>query len=356
MNNIKNARLLAAALVCLMIALVLASSISMMLHTAVEAQAQNRMANRSLRIGSTAPGETTDYQFSWRYPSSTNVRSVRLLFCQDAYVFDPCSVTPDGDFSAAVLSAQTGAVTGFSIDSQTVNEIVLTRATAAAGTGQSTYTFDNVINPSGLHMRFFVHVLTYPTADASGLPNYAAAVASAIAEPIVITTEVPPILYFCAAITVTEWCEHVSGNWIDYGDLSPFVTDVGSSQFGAATNAEGGYVVTVNGGTMTSGNKQIEALETPAPNLTGTAQFGINLRANTDPPLGQDVTGAGIGVVAAPYDTPDLFRFVDGDVVASAVTGTMFNTYTVTYIVNVPPDQPSGVYNTTIAYICTAAF
>lgn len=337
-------------------AVLLGLMVLLVFQNLAHAQSQPRMVNRSLRIGTTVPGETTDYQFSWRYPSSTNVRSVRLLFCQDAYVMDPCTETPDGDFSAAVLSSQTGAVTGFSINSQTSNEITLTRAASAAGTGQSTYTFDNVVNPSGLHMRFFVHILTYPTADASGTPNFAAAVTSATVEPIVISTVVPPILYFCAGITISEWCESVNGNMIDYGDLSPVVTDVGSSQFGVATNAPGGYVVTVNGKTMTAGNKLIEPMSTPSANMTGTAQFGLNLRANTDPPAGQDVSGAGIGVVTADYDTPDLFKYEDGDIVATAVTGSMFNTYTVTYVVNVPEDQPSGIYNTTIAYICTAAF
>lgn len=324
----------------------------------VRAQTQPRLLNRSLDIHTSEPGATTDYTFSWRLPSPFTVGSVRLQFCDDPYLLDACSGIPPGDFSASTLGPgdQSGSVTGFSILSQTADEVILTRTPSVAGTGQSTYELRNVVNPTGVDSSFFVRIYVYPTADGTGSPNVYAAVANATASPISINTEVPPILYFCAGLTIDEWCENVIGNQIDYGDLSPAVTDVGNSQFGAATNALGGYVITVNGKTMTSGNKEIPELATPSSSIMGTAQFGLNLRANTDPATGQDVSGAGIGVVAANYDTPDLFQYVDGDIVATAITGTMFNTYTATYIVNVPPDQPSGVYNTTITYICTAAF
>ncbi len=320
------------------------------------AQSQPRLLNRSLDIHTSEPGAITDYTFSWQLPSSMMVGSILFELCGDPYLVDTCSFVPAGDFSGAVLASQTGAVTGFGIASQTTDEIIMTRAPSIGGTGQSTYTFTNIQNPTGIHAAFFVRVYVYPTADASGPPNVYAAVASATASPIMINSEVPPILFFCAALTIDEWCEDVNGNFIDYDELSPLVEDAAVSQFGVATNAVGGYVVTINGNTMTAGNRFIEALGVPAPNTPGVSQFGLNLRANTDPPNGQDTYGAGIGFVAADYDTPDLFKYTDGDVVASAVTGTLFNTFTVTYIVNVPEDQPSGVYNTTIAYICTAAF
>jgi hypothetical protein len=163
-------------------------------------------------------------------------------------------------------------------------------------------------------------------------------------------------LFFCAGLTIDLWCQTVTGNQIDYGNLSPILESASTSQFGVATNAVGGYVVTANGDTMTAGNKTIANLTAPAANTPGTPQFGINLRANTNPALGQDIAGLGIGVVAANYDTPDQFSYTDGSVVALGSTGTLFDIFTVTYIVNIPPDQPSGIYNTTITYICTAAF
>lgn len=321
------------------------------------AQDYPRLQNRSLTIGSSVPGETTDWRFSWRFPSNTSVGSIRMLVCADVYVLDPCSFTPDADLSAATLASQTGPLGGFAISSQTANELILSRPSAgASGTGQYTYNFDNVVNPTGLHSRFFVQLFAYSSIDASGTPHHRASVASATAEPIMINSVVPPILFFCAGLSISEWCEDVNGNFIDYGDFAPFVTYYATSQFGAATNALGGYVVTINGDTLTSGNKTITPIGALAANTPGIGQFGLNLRANTDPPGGADVVGAGIGVVHPDYDTPDMFLYRDGDIVASAATGTLFNIYTATYIVNIDPDQPTGIYNTTIAYICTAAF
>lgn len=321
----------------------------------VSANPYPKLQNRSLRIDTTEPGETTNYTISWRYPTNTTIGSVRFVLCADPYVLDACSATPAGDFSGGNLVSQTG-ITGFNISSQSASEILMTRPSGGASTAQSTYVFENMVNPTGLTSKFYVQIFTYSSTDGSGTPNHISSVANATTRPIMINSEVPPILYFCAALTVDEWCEDVNGNFIDYGNLDPENGHSATSQFGVATNALGGYIVTVNGNTMTAGNKKIESLSAPTAYATGEPQFGINLRANSGPALGQDVTGAGIGVVNPDYDSPDLFKYQDGDTVASAVTGSLFNTYTVTYIVNLPEDQPSGIYNTTLAYICTASF
>lgn len=339
-------------------AVTLLGVVCLQIFNTVRAQEIPKLLQRTLNIHTSEPGAVTDYTMSWRLPSNATVGSVRLELCIDPYLNDPCSYTPDGDFSGAVLDPgdQSGAVTGFSILSQTANEIILTRTPNVVGTGLSTYNFHNIQNPTGIHASFYVRVYIYTSADASGVPIFHAGIGSATASPIMITTTVPPILYFCAAITIDEWCDSISGNFINYGELDPVNGHSATSQFGVATNAPGGYIVTVTGNTMTSGNKVIESSGLLEPFTPGVPQFGLNLRANTLPAIGQDVLGAGIGVVAPDYDVPDLFKFNSGDVVASAPTGSMFNTYTVTYIVNVPPDLPAGIYNTTIAYTCTAAF
>lgn len=313
-----------------------------------------KLENRSLLINDVSPGVSTNYTLSWRYPSPTTIGSVRLLLCDNAVIEDPC-INPGSDFSSATLDSQSG-VTGFSIMSQSAGEILLSRAPSGASTVQSAYELGSVVNPAGLQRKIFIRILTYPTVDGTGSFNHASSVVNATTEPIVINGEVPQILYFCAALTISDWCATSSGNFVDYGTLDPINGHSTTSQFGVATNALGGYTVIVSGDTMTSGNKTIAQNLTPNPYTSGVAQFGINLRANTTPALGQDVYGGGTGTVATDYNTPDLFKYTDGDIVASAVSGTLFNTYTVTYIVNVPPDLPSGIYNTTIAYICTAAF
>lgn len=334
--------------------LVLLAALALVFPALASAVEYPKLSNRSLTLDDVSPGALTNYIISYAYPSPTTIGSIRLLICTTAIIDEPC-VNPGGDLSLANLDSQTG-ITGFSIFSQSSDEILLSRAPAAAGTVQSTYEFGDVSNPAGLAARFFIRIQTYPTADGTGVFNHASSVVSAITEPIVINTEVPPILYFCAGLTITQWCNNVTGNFIDYGTLSSVGPNYSTSQFGVATNAAGGYVVTVNGDTMTSGNKVIDALTVPTASSPGIPQFGINLRANTNPATGQDAVGAGVGVVGTDYDIPDSYKYADGDIVASAITGSFFNTFTVTYVVNVPSDQAAGVYNTTIGYICTAAF
>lgn len=337
-----------------LIILIFLISLSLGLLQTVSAVDYPKLNNRSLNIVDVTPNVSTRYSVSWAYPSGTTIGSIRLLMCTSGVIEDLCT-SPNGDMSSATLFSQSG-ITGFSISSQTSNEILLTRAPAAAGTGQSTYIFDDITNPSGAPTVFFIRIQTYASGDGSGSFNHASSVVNATTAPIVITTEVPPILFFCAAITLDLYCQNTVGNQIDYGNLSPLTGNFATSQFGVATNAAGGYVVTINGDTMTSGTRTIPATTIPSAFTTGVAQFGLNLRANTAPAIGADPVGLGTGTVDADYNVPDVFQYLDGDSVASALTGTLFDTFTVTYIVNVPPTQAAGVYTTTIAYICTAAF
>jgi hypothetical protein len=321
-----------------------------------------KLSTRSLQIGTSEPGAETEYIVSFSWPTSESIGSIRFILCLDYVVDQPCASTPDGDLSAAVLTAQTGTLSGtggFTIDapSTQVDELLLVRNFSTfSGTGMHSVTLDNIINPSIPLHRFYIQIFTYASIDGTGVPTHMSSVATSTTVPIEINTEVPPILYFCAALTVDPYCENTSGNLINYGSLSPTTGNAATSQFGVSTNAEGGYVVTINGNTMTSGFKQIPPTTIPDVFTTGVPQFGLNLRANTSPAIGADPVGLGIGTVDPDYDTPDVFQFVTNDIVATAANGTLFDTFTVTYIVNVPPDQAAGVYSTTIAFICTAAF
>jgi hypothetical protein len=203
----------------------------------------------------------------------------------------------------------------------------------------------------------YVRLTTYASADGTGSEREFASVVGFINNAVAINVEVPPILYFCSALVITGDCDIIDNtNFIDYDTLQPDETDYGQSMFQAATNAAGGYVVTSNGLTMTSGIKSISALSVPTLSLTGEPQFGINLRDNSNPDIGADMTGVGNGQVSGDYALSDLFKFEDSDVIAFSPSPTLFNSYTVSYIVNVPEDQEGGIYNTTVTFYCTAAF
>jgi hypothetical protein len=157
-------------------------------------------------------------------------------------------------------------------------------------------------------------------------------------------------------LTIDETCESAAGNTIDLGVLDPAETARGSSQMLAATNADFGLAITMQGRTLTSGNHTIAPMAIPSPSEPGTAQFGLNLRANTDPFIGQEPSGAGIAIPEPDYNTPDMFAFGNGDVVANSPDATDVRRFTVSYIANVPPDQQPGTYSATVTFICTATF
>jgi len=309
--------------------------------------------NRSISIGSSAGGANTSHTFSFDIPISTSVGSIRFQYCTDPIDEIAC-VTPNGlDISGVTFDSQSGE-TGFSLSSVTANEIILGRPAAAAGPQTNSYAFSNIINPSDIGP-FFVRISLYPTSDASGSYTAFGSVAASIDTGININAEVPPILYFCSAISIPTDCSDAVGDFIEFGTLLTSATSAGTSQFMVGTNAPNGYTVTANGPTMTSGTNQITAVAPPSNSQTGISQFGMNLRANLSPPVGAEPNGIG-GIVGAAYATPNKFNYGNGDIVAKNPGPSELELYTVSYIVNVHSGQPAGIYNTTLTYVCTAGF
>ncbi len=337
-----------------------------------QAAAVIRFQNRSLFIYDPTPSVTTKYTISFTYNNqgvfTTTVGSIDLLFCIDPIPSDaitlqnpvdshPCVTPPGLDVSNAVLSDQTGE-TGFSILSQSTDEIVLTRAPTPAAETPSTYTFDNVVNPVDTSHSFAIRMADYPTTDASGPLINLGSVLSETSVGIGIETQVPPILVFCVAQQVAPDCSDSSGgNETDLGTLDPNSTLTATSQMAAGTNASGGYAIVAYGTSMEAGTNVIDPLTSPTASAPGNSQFGINLVQNASPAIGADPDGPSINaVVAANYANPDEFMFQDGDLVASAPNVSLVRRFTVSYIVNVPPDLRPGVYTTSITYLCTGQF
>lgn len=316
-----------------------------------------RFQNRGMYINSARGGDTTFYEISLQYTTSASVGSLRMEFCDNPIPSLPCNVPPGLDVSGGVLAAQSGE-TGFSIGQQTQNLIVLTRAPSVTGPDFSSYRFDNMRNPDSDHQDFYVRLTSHASTDGSGpLIDYGS-VAATTTQEIELTTQVPPILIFCVAQQIhDDDCVDMEGNFVDFGELEPTQTYTASSEIQARTNAQFGYSISVYGTTMTSGIRAIPAIVAPTESFQGVGQFGMNLADNTYPDVGALPVGPGTnGNVIPPYDTPDKFLFSSGDVVATSDGVTRTRKYTASYIVNVPADQPPGVYSTTITYICLASF
>lgn len=321
------------------------------------ASAAMRFQERSLYMNSSVPGQTTSYTVSFRYMSPQMVGSLDMRFCIDPIPYHPCVTPPGLDVSGATLGDQSGE-TGYSILSKSANHIVLTRTPTMIGGGASSYTFENIVNPTDTGQSFSIRLRSHMTVDASGPQVDFGSVKGQVTDGINIQTQVPPMLIFCLAEEVMDNCASTNENYYaDMGQLDARSTLTARSQMAVGTNASGGFAITANGAQPSAGTSVIESPATPTKSTPGTDQFGLNLVANTAPAVGDDPEGDWANAVpASDYSIPDQYKFVSGDVVAFSPNVSLMKKFTVSYIMNSRPELRAGVYTTTITYIASGRF
>lgn len=323
------------------------------------AAADKRMQDRSLYMNSARAGETTAYTVSFRYMSPETVGSVDLRFCIDPIPYHPCVTPPGLDVSSAELSEQLGEM-GYSILSQTTNRIILTRTPTlvAPDTTISSYKFENIVNPNNMTQSFSIRLKTHTSTNATGQQIDFGSIKGQITNEIELVTQVPPILVFCMAEQIGLNCVNSNKKYFtDMGTLSTTGTLTAQSQMAVGTNASGGFAITANGPTMSSGTNIIRNPTTPTESRPGTNQFGINLVANTSPEVGEDMQGEWSNAVVSPdYAIPNHYKYVPGDTVAYSPNVSLMRKYTVSYILNAAPQLRAGVYNTSVTFIASGRF
>lgn len=319
----------------------------------------SQMQNRSVTLGSSLPGASTQHLFNFDIGTTSNIASLSFEYCSNSPLLETACVAPIGlDSTALSLTGQTTNL-GFSYDSvnSTANRVVLTRPSTPAILGTSSYTLDNIVNPTLTNNTTYVRIASYASADASGAYIDEGAVAfSTGPSSFNVGAFVPPYLTFCVGQTVDLNCSSVGGVFVDFGEFSSFSTSTATTQFSAATNDASGYNVFLYGQTLTSGNTIINPLSTTGGSVVGQSQFGFNLRNNTNPTVGATPSGPGTGVVSANYNLQNSFRFSNSELVAYSSLPTEFTRFTVSYIANVPEDQAPGIYATTLTYLAVASF
>lgn len=335
----------------LVIALVLVITIN------TPTSAAMRLQERSLYINSSVPGETTFYKLSFRYMSPEPVGSVELLFCVDPIPYHPCVVPVGMDVSGAVLTEQLGEA-GFTVTQQTANRMVLSRTSSLPVDLKSSYTFDNIVNPTASEQAFSIRLRTLASSDATGPLIDFGSVRAQVAPGIEIQTQVPPMLIFCLAEEVAYNCEGTNEVYSkDMGELRTDSTLTAQSQMAVGTNASAGFVVTAHAAPMSAGTRTLRSLSDPTPSMPGQSQFGINLVENTEPVVGVDPEGEWTNAVVSPdYGQPNMYKFVSGDTVAYSPNVSLMKKFTVSYIVNASPSVHVGTYITTVNFIASGRF
>lgn len=342
-------------------------------------------------VGGSTPGGVVNHAYQFTLPNvgTPNVGSIKFLYCTTAA--DPTGgsacVAPTGmSVTGASLGTQGGA-TGFNAAfggtysnndataTSRVNGFYITRTAASVPLNTvASYLIQNVTNPTTVSDgtnsgTFFVRISTYTSTNATGSPIDTGTVAASTANQIQLQGIMPESLVFCTGQTVTANCTAVTTGTILFNQLfSPTSTATASSQMAASTNAQSGYVITVNGPTLTSGGNTITAIgASAAAATTGTAQFGMNLKLNTTPAIGAEITPASDGTnlrgqAKTGFATANSYKF--NTATSDTVAASDFNTagatnsqvYTVSYIVNVTGNQAPGTYTTTLTYVCTPTF
>lgn len=145
----------------------------------------------------------------------------------------------------------------------------------------------------------------------------------------------------------------------DFGSFSTTETATSTSTFSVLNYTSYGYVVQIIGSAPTNGAHTIESMSETAASQFGIEQFGINLVANTLPSaFGDDPDNGqfGFGEAATNYNTPNNFRYVSSEIIASAPKSSGITTYTISYIVNVDSLTPGGQYTSDQTLIITGTY
>lgn len=313
--------------------------------------------NKTLVVGTSEPSSVTTHNFSYNAPSSASIGSVEYEYCTNSpFPGTACTVPAGIDVTSAVIASQSG-ITGFSVHGNTTNNrLVITRPASVVGPAFVQHNFSNITNPSDTETSVYVRISTFATTDGTGARTDEGGLVFSTSGGFAAVGFVPPYMTFCVGISVALNCSSATGFFIDIGQLSTSQTRTANTQFAVATNDPEGYNIFTLGTTMTSGTNIITPMASAQTSSPGASQFGINLRDNSAPDIGQDIAGGGSGGPAVGYGSPDLFRFVSGGLIASTIDSTDFNRYTVSYVVNINDAQPSGRYSTTITYLALASF
>jgi hypothetical protein len=316
-----------------------------------------QLTSRSIQIADARPAVSTEYRMQFTRPNANIIGSIELEICSnDPFPGLPCTAPNGFSFNASNIINQIG-VTGFiKHPTSTSNKFIFSRTPSLENAGILSVTLGSVVNPNQAG-GYFARIRTFASDDATGASTDQGGLAISINPPFNVSTEVPPKLYFCVGVTIPGYdCLNAIGNYVDFGELLSTQANARTSQFVIATNADFGYVVYINGTQPTSGNNIIPALSILTPSNPNTGQYGINLRANNNPVIGQDPVGPTAWAITADYNVINRYKFVSGNAIVLNNTTSNYMKYTVSYIINVNRNQPPGFYTSTLIYVATATF
>lgn len=148
----------------------------------------------------------------------------------------------------------------------------------------------------------------------------------------------------------------------DSEPLLEVIVDPGESHLGVLSTSEtakkttivrvrayltDGYTLHIFGEPPKYNGHNLSSLTSPTASAPGTEQFGINAVRNNSLSFGADPVQIpsdlmSFGQVATGYSTPDLYKYTDGEMIASSSVESGRTDYTVSMIVNISNATPAG--------------
>ena len=145
------------------------------------------------------------------------------------------------------------------------------------------------------------------------------------------------------------------------GVLNTSETASTSYEIGVRSYLSKGYVMQITGSPPKNNGRVLTRLISQSTVQPGTEQFGINLADNSTPDVGagpiQMPDGTfSFGTVASDYTDPNLFKYLDGDIVASTETSSGLTTFTMSMILNISDTTPGGKYVGSLSAVVTPTY
>jgi hypothetical protein len=157
---------------------------------------------------------------------------------------------------------------------------------------------------------------------------------------------------------IEVWTE---GGTSDLGTLDVNRTATATNLIKIRNYLSGGYVLQITGDTPSQGTHKLDGMATPSTSHQGAEQFGINLVDNDAPDVGADPVQVpdnttSFGYVADDYITRNLFKYVDGDIVAQSDSSSGETDYTLSMIVNISNVTPGGRYTGALSAVAVPVY
>jgi hypothetical protein len=148
----------------------------------------------------------------------------------------------------------------------------------------------------------------------------------------------------------------VTGGTFNMGVLTTSAAKAISTAFTVRNYLSSGYTVQVGGTPPKNNTHALNNMASAVASSPGTEQFGINLAANTLPTVGAfgsdpvqiPDTSFGFGVANSSYNTTNIFKYVENDIVAHSNSSSGVTQYTMSAIANISTTTPGGSYGTSL--------